>query len=109
VHHHSSQPWSFPANTMPGFYAAALSIKITIDYGELQDARWFERAWLLVHRASIAKGDRPQPARSVLAVVRSGGHTRSRLTEVAEKEKSEQTDTIYPPESPPASMSARGG
>jgi NAD+ diphosphatase len=49
VHYHSSQPWPFPANIMLGFYAEAVSTDITVDYGELEDARWFERAWLLSH------------------------------------------------------------
>jgi NAD+ diphosphatase len=49
VHYHSSQPWPFPANIMLGFYAEAASTAITVDYGELADARWFERDWLLSH------------------------------------------------------------
>ncbi len=49
VHYHSSQPWPFPANIMLGFYADAVSSEITVDYGELEDASWFERAWLLSH------------------------------------------------------------
>jgi NAD+ diphosphatase len=49
VHYHSSQPWPFPANIMLGFHAAALTTEITVDYGELEDARWFERDWLLSH------------------------------------------------------------
>jgi NAD+ diphosphatase len=49
VHYHSSQPWPFPANIMLGFYAAALSREITIDLGELEDARWVERDWLASH------------------------------------------------------------
>jgi NAD+ diphosphatase len=49
VHYHSSQPWPFPANIMLGFYAEAISSAITVDYGELEDARWFERDWLLSH------------------------------------------------------------
>lgn len=49
VHYHSSQPWPFPANIMLGFYAEATSTAITVDYGELEDARWFEREWLLSH------------------------------------------------------------
>ena len=24
--------------------------RLTVDYGELEDARWFERGWLLAHR-----------------------------------------------------------
>ncbi|HEY1431546.1 MAG TPA: NAD(+) diphosphatase, partial [Stellaceae bacterium] len=49
VYYHSSQPWPFPANIMLGFHAAALTTEITIDYGELEDARWLERDWLLSH------------------------------------------------------------
>jgi NAD+ diphosphatase len=49
VHYHSSQPWPFPANIMLGFYAEAASTAITVDYGELEDARWFERDWLRAH------------------------------------------------------------
>jgi NAD+ diphosphatase len=49
VHYHSSQPWPFPANIMLGFYAEARTTEITIDYGELEDARWFARDWLLTH------------------------------------------------------------
>jgi NAD+ diphosphatase len=49
VHYHSSQPWPFPANIMLGFYAEATSSAITVDYSELEDARWFERAWLKSH------------------------------------------------------------
>jgi NAD+ diphosphatase len=47
VNYHSSQPWPFPANIMLGFHAAAASRDITVDYGELEDARWFERGFLL--------------------------------------------------------------
>jgi NAD+ diphosphatase len=49
VHYHSSQPWPFPANIMLGFYAAARTTEIAVDYGELEDARWFARDWLLAH------------------------------------------------------------
>jgi NAD+ diphosphatase len=49
VHYHSSQPWPFPANIMLGFYAEAMSRDITIDVGELEDARWVARGWLLAH------------------------------------------------------------
>jgi NAD+ diphosphatase len=50
VHYHSSQPWPFPANIMLGFVAEARTAEITIDFGELEDARWFERSWLLAHQ-----------------------------------------------------------
>lgn len=46
VSYHSSQPWPFPASIMLGFYAEALTEEITIDPGELRDARWFTRAEL---------------------------------------------------------------
>jgi NAD+ diphosphatase len=49
VHYHSSQPWPFPANIMLGFYAEAATSEIAVDYGELEDARWFERDWLASH------------------------------------------------------------
>jgi NAD+ diphosphatase len=49
VHYHSSQPWPFPANIMLGFHAEARTTEITIDYGELKDARWSTRDWLLSH------------------------------------------------------------
>ena len=49
VDYHSSQPWPFPANIMLGFHAHALTTEITVDFGELEDARWFERGWLLSH------------------------------------------------------------
>ena len=49
VHYHSSQPWPFPANIMLGFYAEAASTGISVDYSELEDARWFDREWLRTH------------------------------------------------------------
>lgn len=49
VTYHSSQPWPFPANIMLGFHAASATSEITVDYGELEDAKWFERDWLLAH------------------------------------------------------------
>ena len=50
VDYHSSQPWPFPANIMLGFHAQALTTEITVDLGELEDARWVERGWLLAHQ-----------------------------------------------------------
>ncbi len=50
VDYHSSQPWPFPANIMLGFHAHALTTEITVDLGELEDARWVERGWLLAHQ-----------------------------------------------------------
>jgi NAD+ diphosphatase len=50
VRYHSSQPWPFPASIMLGFHAHARSSEIRVDHSELQDARWFERSFLLSHR-----------------------------------------------------------
>jgi NAD+ diphosphatase len=50
VTYHSSQPWPFPASIMLGFYARAATTELRVDHAELQDARWFERAWLLAHQ-----------------------------------------------------------
>jgi NAD+ diphosphatase len=38
-----AQPWPFPSSLMIGCMAEALSDEITIDPGELADARWFTR------------------------------------------------------------------
>ncbi len=50
VRYHSSQPWPFPASIMLGFHARARSTELRVDHSELQDARWFERDYLLSHR-----------------------------------------------------------
>jgi NAD+ diphosphatase len=60
VDYHSSQPWPFPASMMLGFYAEGLTEEITIDPGELRDARWFSRAELRAHDAhgfQLPRGD----------------------------------------------------
>lgn len=49
VTYHSSQPWPFPASIMLGFHARARNTEIRVDKVELQDARWFERGFLLTH------------------------------------------------------------
>lgn len=43
VRYHSSQPWPFPSSLMLGFTADAESEAITLNDGELEDARWFTR------------------------------------------------------------------
>ena len=50
VTYHSSQPWPFPASLMLGFHAQAKTREITVDKTELDDARWYERVWLLAHQ-----------------------------------------------------------
>jgi NAD+ diphosphatase len=49
VRYHSSQPWPFPSSIMLGFTAEARSTAITVDPEELEDARWFERGFILAH------------------------------------------------------------
>jgi NAD+ diphosphatase len=43
VRYFASQPWPFPSSLMIGCHAEALSSDIKVDYGELEDARWFMR------------------------------------------------------------------
>jgi NAD+ diphosphatase len=39
----ASQPWPFPSSLMVGCTSRALSDELTVDFGELEDARWFAR------------------------------------------------------------------
>ena len=41
IKYFNSQPWPFPASLMLGFFAEAVSEKMTIDYNEIEDAHWF--------------------------------------------------------------------
>jgi NAD+ diphosphatase len=50
VTYHSSQPWPFPASLMLGFHAEAKTTAITVDKSELDDARWYEKSWILAHQ-----------------------------------------------------------
>jgi NAD+ diphosphatase len=50
ITYHSSQPWPFPASLMLGFHASARTTAIEVDHTELEDARWYERSWLLSHQ-----------------------------------------------------------
>ena len=49
VRYHSSQPWPFPSSIMLGFTAVATTSEVTVDPSELEDARWFDRDWILNH------------------------------------------------------------
>ncbi|MDB5405610.1 MAG: pyrophosphatase [Rhodospirillales bacterium] len=49
VKYHSSQPWPFPCSVMLGFTATAKTTEIIVDKTELDDARWFERDYILNH------------------------------------------------------------
>jgi len=40
----ASQPWPFPSSLMVGCTSRSLGSKLTVDRGELEDARWFSRA-----------------------------------------------------------------
>ena len=44
VRYVASQPWPFPSSLMIGCRAWALDDRLTIDFTELDDARWFTRA-----------------------------------------------------------------
>lgn len=44
VRYFASQPWPFPTSLMIGCHAEARSTEIIVDRGELEDARWFDRA-----------------------------------------------------------------
>lgn len=44
VRYVASQPWPFPSSLMIGAHARALDDNLTIDFTELDDARWFTRA-----------------------------------------------------------------
>jgi NAD+ diphosphatase len=52
VRYHSSQPWPFPHSLMIGCMGRAQSTDITLDSGEIADARWFSRkdALLMLER-----------------------------------------------------------
>ncbi len=43
VTYFASQPWPCPMSLMIGCHAQALANNIKVDYGELEDARWFAR------------------------------------------------------------------
>ncbi len=43
VGYFASQPWPFPMSLMIGCHAQALTTEVTVDYSELEDARWFDR------------------------------------------------------------------
>ena len=50
IGYHSSQPWPFPSSIMLGFHARARDREIRVDHTELQDARWFERSFIVTHQ-----------------------------------------------------------
>jgi len=52
----ASQPWPFPASLMLGCHGAALTRAITIDPGEIEDARWMRREEVLAAVAGELPG-----------------------------------------------------
>jgi len=64
--YHSSQPWPFPSSLMLGYTAEAVTEEIFLVDGELEDARW-------VNRAEIASGRilTPTPFSIAYALVKS--------------------------------------
>ena len=57
VRYIASQPWPFPSSLMIGCRAEALSDRLTIDFTELDDARWFTRGEV----AAAVSGDPGAP------------------------------------------------
>ncbi|WP_406856200.1 NAD(+) diphosphatase [Alsobacter sp. KACC 23698] len=55
VRYLASQPWPFPASLMIGCVAEALADDLTVDFKELEDARWFTRDEV----RSMLKGQHP--------------------------------------------------
>ncbi|HSR22281.1 MAG TPA: NAD(+) diphosphatase [Candidatus Eisenbacteria bacterium] len=47
VRYLGSQPWPFPSSLMVGFVATAESTEVSLNDGEIHEARWFTRAELL--------------------------------------------------------------
>lgn len=54
VRYHSSQPWPFPASIMIGYTAEADATEVRLRGGELEAARWFDRAELA---RAVSDGD----------------------------------------------------
>jgi NAD+ diphosphatase len=65
VAYFASQPWPFPMSLMIGCHAEALTTDITVDPGELEGARWFDReeaALMLLRRHPEGLGTPPPVA-----------------------------------------------
>jgi NAD+ diphosphatase len=62
VRYLAAQPWPFPSSPMIGFLAEALTEEITVDSGELAEARWFFRDEIreMVARAADGPDDPAQ-------------------------------------------------
>ncbi len=73
VNYFASQPWPFPMSLMIGCHAEALSEKIVIDRGELEDARWFDREELaaMLKRQHPHSLTTPPPVAIAYHIIRS--------------------------------------
>ncbi len=69
VRYVASQPWPFPSSLMIGCRALAIDDKLTIDFTELDDARWFTREQ--VEAAVCGAGDAPFLAPPRWAIART--------------------------------------
>lgn len=65
----ASQPWPFPSSLMIGCMAKATASELTIDYSELEDARWFSREE--VAAALEGRDDAPFNAPNRYAIART--------------------------------------
>lgn len=69
VRYVASQPWPFPSSLMIACRARALSIDLTIDFNELDDARWFTREE--VRHSLASAGDTPFQSPPSTAIART--------------------------------------
>jgi NAD+ diphosphatase len=69
VRYVASQPWPFPSSLMLGCHARALGEELTIDFTELDDARWFTREEIAA--AIAGEPDAPFQAPPRFAIART--------------------------------------
>ncbi|MCL6683495.1 NAD(+) diphosphatase [Sphingomonas alba] len=67
VRYIASQPWPFPSTLMIGCQAHALSDELTIDFTELEDARWFTRDEVAAALARVENPPFLPPPRHAIA------------------------------------------
>lgn len=63
----ASQPWPFPSSLMFGCHAEAESDELTIDTGELDDARWFTREEVAAALTEDSEGPFQPPPKAAIA------------------------------------------
>lgn len=67
VRYVASQPWPFPSSLMMACRARALSTDLTIDFSELDDARWFTREEVRLSLAAAADAPFQSPPSTAIA------------------------------------------